>query len=174
MRVKLCLLLAVLLTAVFSVSIVGQTNAKFVSQDGGFAIDLPREGYQGVEPVGDLNSGSGTYAWVTEDGQFSVSYVEGAFPMRTATESLNTLADVILKSPANQRSILISRRQFVADGNPVIELRIKRPQGLAINRLVLVKRRLFVITADWADGDGNDASVILDSFKIVDSRSLVA
>jgi hypothetical protein len=174
MRVKICLLLAVLLTAVFSVSIVGQTNAKFVSQDGGFAIDLPREGYQGVEPVGDLNSGSGTYAWVTEDGQFSVSYVEGAFPMRTATESLNTLADVILKSPANQRSILISRRQFVADGNPVIELRIKRPQGLAINRLVLVKRRLFVITADWADGDGNDASVILDSFKIVDSRSLVA
>jgi hypothetical protein len=174
MHRKICLLLAVLLTAIISISVSGQTKAKFVSQDGGFTIDLPREGYQGVEPVGDMNSGSGTYAWVTEEGQFSVSYVEGAFPIRTATKSLNSLADVILKSPANQRSTLLSRRQFVVDGNPVVEMRIKRPQGSAINRLVMVKRRLYVITADWIDGDGKNAAAILDSFQIVDSRSLIA
>lgn len=174
MHSKICLLVAVLLAAFCSVSVVGQTKAKFVSQDGGFTIDLPSEGYQGVEPVGDLNSGSGTYAWVTEAGQFSVSYVEGAFPMRTAAESINTLADVILKSPANRQSTILSRKQFVVDGNPVIELRIKRPQGSAINRLFMVKRRLFVITADWVDGDGKDAAGILDSFELIDGRKLIA
>src|SRR5438270_2651280 len=100
MHNKICLLLAVTLTALCSISIFGQTKAKFISQDGGFTIDLPREGYQGVEPVGDLNSGSGTYAWVTEDGQFSISYLEGAFQIQTATDSLSALADTILKSPA--------------------------------------------------------------------------
>ena len=174
MQLKICLLLAVLLTAFVSVSITAQTKAKFVSQDGGFTIDLPREGYQGVEPVGDFNSGSGTYAWVTDDGQFSVSYVEGAFSIRTSNESLDRLADVILKSPANSRATLISRRQFVSDGNPVVELRIKRPQGTAINRLIMVKRRLFVITADWVNGDGKNATAILDSFELVDARLLVA
>lgn len=174
MHQKTCLLMAVLLAAVCSVSMFGQTKAKFVSQDGGFTIDLPREGYQGVEPVADFNSGSGTYAWMTDDGQFSVSYVEGDFPIMTAGDSLNTLADVILRSAANQRVTLLSRKQFVVDGNPVIELRIKREQGSAINRLVMVKHRLFVITADWSDGDGKNASDILESFKIVDSRLLIA
>jgi hypothetical protein len=56
----------------------------------------------------------------------------------------------------------------------VIELRIKRPQGWAINRLVVVKRRLFVITADWVDGDGENAAAILDSFELIDSRQLIA
>jgi hypothetical protein len=174
MQRKICLLSAVLLTAVFSVSIAAQTKAKFVSQDGGFTIDLPREGYQGVEPVGDLNSGAGTYAWVTDAGQFSVSYVEGAFSIRSSAQSLDQLADLILRSPANQHSTLISRRQFVSDGNPVVELRIKRPQGSAINRLVMVKRRLFVITADWVEGDGKNAATILDSFELLDARSMVA
>lgn len=174
MQSKTCLLLAVLLAAILSVSTASQTKAKFTSQDGGFTIDLPREGYQGVEPVGDLNSGSGTYAWMTDDGQFSVSYVEGAFSIRTASESLDRLAAIILKSPVNQRSTLISRRQFVSDGNPVIELRIKRPQGSAINRLIMVKRRLFVITADWVVGDGKNAAAILDSFELVDARTMIA
>jgi len=174
MRVKICLLLAVALTAVVSFSTFGQTKAKFISQDGGFTIDLPREGFQGVEPVGDLNSGAGTYAWVTDDGQFSVSYLEGAFPIQTATDSLNTLADIILKSPVNRQAQLLSRRQFVANGDPVVELRIKRPQGTAINRLVMFKRRLFVITADWIKGDGRNAAAILDSFEIMDFRSMIA
>ena len=174
MRLTICLLSAAALTAVLSFPASGQTKAKFISQDGGFTIDLPREGYQGVEPVGDLNSGSGTYAWVTEDGQFSISYIDGAFPIQTATNSLNALADIILKSPVNRQAQILSRRQFVSNGDPVVELQIKRPQGNAINRLVMFKRRLFVITADWVQGDGKNAAAILDSFEIMDLRSMIA
>src|SRR3954464_5740838 len=124
MQKKLCLSLAVLLAAVFSISLSAQTKAKFVSQDGGFTIDLPREGYQGVEPVGDLTSGAGTYAWVTDDGQFSVSYLEGAFSWRTAEQSLDSLADVIVGSTVNRQAKMIERRRFVSGGNPVVELRL--------------------------------------------------
>ena len=174
MLIKICLLTAILLIAFCSVSTSGQTKAKFVSQDGGFTIDLPREGYQGIEPVGDLTSGAGTYAWVTDDGQFSVSYLEGAFSIQNADASLNTLADTIINSAINRQSQILSRRRFVSNGDPVVELKIKRPQGFAINRLVMFKRRLFVITADWNDGDGKAAADILDSFTVVDGRSLIA
>lgn len=174
MQNKFGLILAVVLTAVCSASLLGQTKAKFVSQDGGFTIDLPREGYQGIEPVGDRTSGAGTYAWVTDDGQFSVSYLEDAFSMRSAEDSLNVLADTIIKSPVNSGARILGRRQFVVNGNPVIELRIRRAQGSAINRFMVVKRRLYVLTADWVEGDGAGAADVLDSFELVDSRSLIA
>jgi len=174
MQKKICFLAVLLLTAVCSVSTLAQSNAKFVSQDGGFTIDLPREGFQGVEPIGDLTSGAGTYAWVTDDGQFSVSYLEGAFPMRVAEQSLNSLADIIVRSPVNRQAKILSRRQFVTDGNPVIELRIQRPNGAAINRLIMVKQRLYVITADWIEGGGEGAISVIDSFRLVDAKSLVA
>ena len=168
------MVLAVLIAAVCSASLSAQTKARFVSQDGGFTIDLPREGYQGVEPLGDLTSGAGTYAWVTDDGQFSVSYLEGAFPLQSAEQSLNSLADTIVNSPVNRQAKVLSRRQFVADGNPVIELRIQRGGGFAINRLIMVKRRLYVLTADWTEGTGTNAAAILESFQLVDGRLLVA
>ena len=174
MSKKICVVMTVLLAVACSVSSFGQTKAKFVSQDGGFTIDLPREGYQGVEPIGDVNSGSGTYAWVTDDGQFSVSYLEGAFSIQSAERSLDSLADLIISSPANRQSTILSRRKLVADGNTIIELRIKRPTGSAINRLVMVKRRLYVITADWLEGSGLNSERVLDSFELVDGRSLIA
>jgi hypothetical protein len=74
----------------------------------------------------------------------------------------------------NRAAVIVSRRQFEVDGNTVIEIRLKRPGGSAINRLISVKRRLYVITADWVEGDGKAAVDILDSFTLVDSKSLVA
>jgi hypothetical protein len=38
----------------------------------------------------------------------------------------------------------------------------------------VVKRRLYVLTADWIDGDGKAAVSVLDSFELVDSTSLIA
>jgi len=166
--------MAVIVAVACAVGAFGQTKAKFVSQDGGFTIDLPREGYQGLEPIGDVNSGAGTYAWVTDDGQFSVSYLEGAFSIQSAESSLEKLADVIISSPANRQATILSRQKFVTNGNLMIELRIKRPTGTAINRLVMVKRRLYVITADWTEGNGNNAEQVLNSFELVDRRGLTA
>jgi hypothetical protein len=174
MQVKICAVVAVLLAAVYSTTLVGQTKAKFVSQDGGFSIDLPREGYRSIEPVGDLTSGAGTYAWVTQDGQFTVSYLEGAFSVEHAAMSLNKLADTIISGPANFRAQVLSRKQFSLNDCPAIDLRIKRSTVSAINRLVVVKRRLYVITADWVDGDGSSAARILDSFELIDGRLLIA
>jgi hypothetical protein len=171
---KICLPSAILVLMVCSISLSAQTKAKFVSPDGGFTIDLPKEGLQGVDPVGDLNSGAGTYAWMTDNGQFSVSYLENAFPASSANESLKALAAMILKSPINAAAVVVSRRQFEKDGNPTIELRLKRQGGSAINRLIVVKRRLYVLTADWVEGDGAAATSALDSFQLVDGSLLIA
>src|SRR6185503_20794735 len=105
---KTCFALAVLLAATCSASVYGQTKARFVSQDGGFTIALPKEGLQGLEPIGDLNSGAGTYAWATDDGQFSVSYLENAFPAQDVSRSINALANLIIKGPVNRAAMIMS------------------------------------------------------------------
>ena len=169
----ICCILVVLVAAACSASIHGQTKARFVSQDGGFTIALPQDGLQAVDPIGD-ESGGGTYAWATDDGQFSVSYLDNAFATPDVKRSLNSLADLIIKGPVNRAATIVSRRQFEVDGNTVIEIRLKRPGGTAINRLVSVKRRLYVITADWIEGDGKAAAEILNSFTLVDGNALIA
>jgi len=171
---KICCILVVLLAAVCSASVYGQTKASFVSQDGGFTIALPMDGLQDVDSVGDVGGGGGTYAWATDDGQFSVSYLDNAFAAQDVKRSLNSLADLILKGPVNRTAAVISRRQFEVDGNTIIEIRLRRPGGLAINRLISVKRRLYVITADWIEGDGKAATDIINSFTLVDGTALIA
>jgi hypothetical protein len=38
----------------------------------------------------------------------------------------------------------------------------------------MVKRRLYVLTADWVKGDGTAPAQILDSFQLFDSKMLIA
>ena len=174
MHNKICLIVAVLLAAICSTSTLGQTKAKFVSVDGGFSIDLPKDEFEGLEPVGNVGNGAGSFSWHTDAGLFTVSYVEGAFPIDQAPASLNALADAVAGGQKEMKSQVIGRRQFMFSGNPAVEIRIRRAGGSAINRFVMVGRRLFVLTADWSDGDGSEVIRVLDSFDLIERRSLVA
>src|SRR5437763_15317497 len=87
----------VLFTVALSVSVFPQTarviSAKLVSQDGGFAIDLPSRMDGGVLPVGDLNGGAGTYSWNVPEGSFTVGFVEGLHVTGDSFRVLNDFAD---------------------------------------------------------------------------------
>ena len=167
--------MAVLLASVCSVSLFGQTKARFVSQDGGFSIDLPREGFEGAQPISDLSSGAGSFAWATENGRFTVSYVGHAFPIDHSDSSLTALADAVAAGQSDTQAKVIGRRAFNLSGNPAIELRIERRGASAINRFILVKNILYVLTVDWVQGqNGKMAEKILDSFELVDEKEIVA
>src|SRR2546423_8523005 len=138
MHKKICLIVAVLLAAVCSSPLFGQTKARFISLDGGFSIDLPKDEYEGLDPVGNISSGAGSFSWHTDSGLFTVSFVEGAFPIDQAGLSLNALADAVAGGQTQMKSKVIGRRQFTLNGNPAVEIRIRRATGSAINRFVMV------------------------------------
>jgi len=170
---------AVLFTAALSVSVFSQTSslvsAKFVSRDGGFAIDLPSNMDGGVRPVGDLNGGAGTYSWNVPDGSFTVGFVEGMHVSGDSFSVLNDFADRVTGSQSRTGGKIIERIEFSLDGDPGIQLKIRRGKINAINRFILARNRLYVLTADFDDSDGDDSvTAILDSFELLENRSLIA
>lgn len=177
MHYKRSFFLAVLITAVCSGPLFAQATAKakFVSQDGGFAIDLPRNTSVGLQPIGIVAIGANSYEWETAEGRFTVSYIEGSFPPDEGASTLNSLAHAVISEQRTAGGKLTARREFEFDGNPAIELQIDRPDTRAINRFILVKNKLYVLTGDVPqDSDGKAAARILDSFELIDSATLIA
>ena len=170
---------AVLFTAALSVSVFSQTarlvDAKFVSHDGGFAIDLPSRMDGGVRPIGDLNGGAGTYSWNVPEGSFTVGFVEGLQVTGDSFRVLNDFADRVILTQSKTGGKTMERVEFSFDGNPGVQLRIRRGKINAINRFILVKSRLYILTANFDGPDGeDDVTAILDSFEVLENRSLIA
>lgn len=179
MNKKRGLVSAVLVAAVFAVSAFAQKadviNAKFVSVDGGFMIDLPSNIDTGVRPVGNLDTGAGTYTWHVPEGAFTIGFVDGIRAEDKSFAVLNEFANSVTATQAKAGGKVTERVEFSHNGNAGIQLRIKRGEAFALNRFILVKNRLYIITADFPRAGGEPAvTAILDSFEVIDSRSLIA
>jgi hypothetical protein len=172
-------LVTAVLVAAFAVSAFAQkadvVNAKFVSVDGGFMIDLPGSIDTGVRPVGSLDTGAGTFTWHVPEGRFTVGYVDGIRGEDKSFAVLNEFADSVTATQTKGGGKITERTEFSYNGSAGIQLRIRRGEAFAVNRFILVKNRLYIITADFPRADGEPAvNAILDSFEVIDSRSLVA
>jgi hypothetical protein len=152
-------------------------RSKFVSLDGGFTIDLPSRTETSIEPTGSLSSSASTFTWKNDKGNFTIGFVDGiSAPPRDRFSALDTLADTVAATQKNSGSKVVDRCAFSFDGYPGVELRVERPGGArSVNRFILVGRRLYILTADWpAAKDGAAALQILDSFELIDAKSLIA
>jgi hypothetical protein len=152
-------------------------RSKFVSLDGGFTIDLPSKTDAAIEPTGSLSAGAGTFSWKNDMGSFTVGFVDGiSAPPEEGFAALNQLAESVTSTQSSSGSKVVHRSPFSFGGHPGIELRVERPNGArAINRFILVGRRLYVLTADWpASKDEPAARLILDSFEPIDTKALIA
>lgn len=173
-------LAAVLAALVFSVGAFAQgevVRAKFVSIDGGFAIDLPNRIDESIRPVGSMSAGAGSFTWRVAEGTFTIGFVDGVSAKPgDGFSKLNDLAASVDAVQSRLGGKLIDRSEFSFDGYPGTELRIERPDGVrAIIRFILVGQRLYILTADWpAVKDEIVPRRILDSFELTDSRALIA
>jgi hypothetical protein len=174
---------AVLFAAVCSFTAFAQdgtgkfVRSKFVSLDGGFTVDLPSRTDTSIEPAGILSAGAATFSWKNNKGNFTIGFVDGvAAPPKDGFIALNSLADTVAETQKISASKVVDRCAFSFDGYPGIELRVERSGGArAINRFILVGRRLYILTADWpATKDEAAARQILDSFELIDAKSLIA
>lgn len=174
---------AVLFAAVCSFTAFAQdgtgkfVRSKFVSLDGGFTVDLPSKTDTSIQPIGILSSGAATFSWKNDKGNFTIGFVDGiAAPPKDGFIALNKLADTVAETQKISASKVVDRCAFSFDGYPGVELRVQRSGGArAINRFILVGRRLYILAADWP-GAKDEAAVrqVLDSFQLIDAKSLVA
>ena len=149
-------------------------NIKFVSIDGGFAIDLPSNVDEGVRPVGSLSSGAATFSWRISEGNFTVGFVDGVRSSGDGYLALNVLADAVARSRGRADAKVVDRAEFTFYGNPGIELKLMRNAMRSINRFILVKDRLYILTVDFpANRTETAIEGILDSFELIDGRALI-
>ena len=169
------LCLAVFFVAALSISANADIwNARFVSLDGGFSIDLPTSIDQGVRPVGSMSTGAATYTWKVPEGDFTVGFVNEIRGANDAFLVLNELADTVSASIAKAGGTLTERIEFNSSGNPGIQLKIARSDSFSINRFILVNDRLYILSVNWKEGTESSRVRILDSFEVIDTKALIA
>ncbi len=177
MQFKTKLVSAVFLAAAFCVTChaAPADTVHIVSVEGGFMIDLPPEVDGGESPVGDAGSGATAFSWHTTDGNFTIGFIDG---IRRSAAPAAFLAELNRTVSSNQRrsgAHMIDKTNLSFEGNPGIELRLKRGDSFVIERFILVKNRLYILTADITADDSADAAAqILDSFELIDGTSLIA
>jgi hypothetical protein len=169
------LYLAFFLTAAFSISAPGQiVDAKFVSYEGGFTIDLPSTIDQGVRPVGNISHGAATYSWKLPDGDFTIGFVDGIRPYQDGFDVLNELSDKVTLSLSKTGAKITERIEFNYDGHPGIQVTVNRGKGPSINRFILAGNRLYTLVADHRPDSGKIWLRVMDSFEIIDAKALIA
>ena len=176
---KRSLAAAVALTVVLGIPVSAQRSdiigARFVSVQAGFSIDLPSSADDGVLPIGSASTEAGTYIWKRPEGNFTVGFVDGIPGFTDGFAVLNEFADSVTANQLKAGSKVSERMEFSSNGYPGVELRIKRKTGFAVNRCVLVRKRLYILTADFAEGENESVILsILDSFQPIDRYLLVA
>ena len=167
--------LAVFLAAAFNIPALGQiVDAKFVSYEGGFTIDLPSTIDQGVRPVANMSHGAATYSWKLPDGNFTIGFVDGIRPYQDGFDVLNELSDKVTLSLSKTGGKITERIEFNYDGHPGIQITVNRGDHPSINRFILAGNRLYTLVADHGPGSGNIWLRVMDSFEIIDAKALIA
>jgi len=165
---------------VFSALCTAQTLNNFASGEGGFAIDLPREGVT-VEDTPEDEKGLGIgkkYIWKMPDRVFVV-----AFYLMTEDKPLTPkLRDSILAGfkegilgSVRKNNNKVTEKPFLNKGNKGVEFRIVYPTGISVVRFYATPTRFFMMqtTLRGMAPEVESAAVkTLSSFRALDAAEL--
>ena len=177
MLLKTKLVSAVLVAAVLCImcSTAFADTVRVVSVEGGFMIDLPPDADAEENSIGDADSGAAAFMWHTANGDFTIGFVDG---MRRSAEPAAFFAELnktVVRDQRRAGARVLEKTDLSFEGNPGMELRLQRGDSVVVERFILVKNRLYVLTADMTAIDSADeAAHILDSFELIDGTALIA
>jgi hypothetical protein len=183
MRSAYASLALALLVAIAVAAQTGQTErptvvgaGTFTSDEGNFSLSLPGRP-QKTEPVAiDTAAGRATgkmYSWSMKEGKFNAWYVEGQQQLDDPLIAQNILDNARSNQIAQARLLngkFLSQRNLQLDNHPGLELKIEFPDGLFIDRIYLVSRRMYqliVVLKPGQSGAEPLATKVLDSFKVL-------
>ena len=159
-------------------TVTGKSGESFVSLEGGFSIDLPKQvsSYAGITSVAGVNNGGSNFTWKTPNGAFTVGYDDRiSRPEETTGKLLNDTADKLFAGLSSKGAELAYRKEITFKGNAGIEIKIDVPPATVQARAILVKQRLYIVMTVWpVSQDGLSNIKILDSFDLIDSKAIIA
>lgn len=155
----------------------------FISTEGRFSISLPQE-FHGFKPV-SANSPTGritgdSYDWAMKEGSFTAGYIdrpEVLDELATAKRMLDSMRDGLVEKAKARGGTFVAERSVSGIGHPGREVRIDFPDGLFIQRIYLVLKRMYLVSAVLhQDQRANETAVvtILDSFRILSDAEVEA
>lgn len=158
--------------------ITGSQN--FTSKEGRFKISLPAQPsakqFQPIKAQG-TSLDSYVFAWATTLGQYVVVYVDTPKVLDDSALSKSLLDHVRDAQVAKEKGKLQSDVDISLDGHPGREFKTEVPDGLFIDRVYLVKQRMYAITAFIPTAkriQEAEATAILNTFKLLPQAEVEA
>lgn len=156
-----------------------QVKDTFVSVEGGFTIALPQyaRGFSNIKPNSKIKGGS-QYNWQTPEGMFAVTYSDPiSIPLDLNLKNeLQAMSNKLIEQFTSSGGKLISTKEISSDGNTGVEVKIQFQDGIiGVTRYFLINNRMFILSAGWnLKEDGAVQLKILDSFKAIDGKAIIA
>ena len=157
---------------------VSQTApSTFLSLDGGFSVDLPiyLSAFEGIRPIPNVSNGGSKYTWKGSAGYFTIAFVT---PLNIQTDLKAYLKEADERSIAKLSKLgasVISRTETDVDGFPASDIKFSADGGTYLSRSINAREKYYVLTTYWKENeDGSARLKILDSFKLIDSKSILA
>lgn len=152
-------------------------SSTFLSLDGGFSIDLPSypSSYEGVKSIPNVSNGGSKYTWKSPVGYFMIEYVS---PLNTPENLKGHLKEADERSMAKLSALgvkIISRVEINVDGYPASDIKFSRDGNIYLSRSINAPGKYYVLTTYWKENEDSAAPLkILDSFKLIDVKSILA
>jgi hypothetical protein len=154
-----------------------KTQTGFVSIDGEFSINLPSNvsGYRPLESKEGASKGGNEFSWKTPTGSFLIAFADLIISPESSKTLLETTGNLFIEKTAKMGGALISKKEITIDNNRGLEIRMQLNGGVGISRLYLVKNRLYSLVTAWKNGEDGELQLkILNSFKLIDGKAIVA
>ena len=149
----------------------------FTSAEGGFTIALPQKPTeQRTEPVGDGKLKFHVFHWTTPSGEYTVDYIDTTRLLEDPKISKVILDNARDGGIKKENGKLLGERDLNLDGHVGREFKIEASDGVFIDRVYLVKRRFYSLTAFIPTAklaEEAAAIKILDSFKLIEGTETV-
>lgn len=160
-------------------SSANKTQTGFVSVEGEFSINLPANisSFSAPNPVAGVSKNERQFAWDTPQGYFMVSFFDLYDKPDNPKIYLADRVDNFIAQIVSEGGAFISKKELSLNGNSGLEMVVKLRDGktTGINRFYLVNSRVYILTTGWGEGkDGKAQLAILDSFKLIDGKAIIA
>lgn len=150
----------------------------FVCVEGAYSIALSTDirSRSPIPQVKDVSLGGFEYGWKKDIGAFLVGVEELISSSPTFKKALENAGNKYIEKITSIYGKLISRKEFPFDGGSGLDIRMQMPDGeIRLRRIILAGNRLYTITSAWRGNENGEAQLkIFDSFKVIDSKAIIA
>lgn len=151
------------------------SSETFTSAEGNFTVSLPaKPAQQFTQPIeGNESVILHMFAWEISLVQYSIGYLDMAIDLEEPTFSKTLLDQLRDGEVKKENGKLLAEKEVELDGHVGREFKIEAADGLFIDRIYLVKKRVYILSVFIPAAKQSQepaTSIVLNSFKLATSN----